>query len=152
MTLTQIVKINLLLWIIQIIEGIPGQFVRRPVPICVDNKPAINLLTITRRLSSPDMSASITTFFVTIVSGVTSPSKLFGFTSKNNGWTAWLNHFHSVNVPPFVTGWSRTSDCDQPNHFSPRFWCSVMFPVFHIFYFYLTFTTIRETVTYYYYS
>ena len=41
MALAQIVKI--LLWIINIIEGIPGQFVRRPVPIYVDNKPAINL-------------------------------------------------------------------------------------------------------------
>ena len=41
-TLAQIVKI--LLWIINIIEGIPGQFVRRPVPIHVDNKSAINLV------------------------------------------------------------------------------------------------------------
>ena len=41
MSLSHIIKI--LLWIIHIIEGIPGQFVRKPVPIYIDNKPAINL-------------------------------------------------------------------------------------------------------------
>ena len=35
MTLTQIIKI--LIWIIHIIEDIPGQFVRRPVTIYGDN-------------------------------------------------------------------------------------------------------------------
>ena len=32
-----------LLWLINIIESIPGQRVRRPVPIYIDNQPAINL-------------------------------------------------------------------------------------------------------------
>ena len=41
MALDHIVK--LMLWIIHIIEGIPGQIVRRPVKIYVDNKPAISL-------------------------------------------------------------------------------------------------------------
>ena len=41
MALSQIIKI--LLWVIHIIEDIPGQFVRRPVYVHVDNKPAINL-------------------------------------------------------------------------------------------------------------
>ena len=35
--------IRKLLWLIHIIECIPGQRVRRPVPIYIDNKPAINL-------------------------------------------------------------------------------------------------------------
>ena len=41
MALSQLIKI--LLWLIHIIEAIPGQFVRRPVPIYIDNKPSINL-------------------------------------------------------------------------------------------------------------
>ena len=41
MALSQLIKI--LLWLINIIEAIPGQFVRRPVPIYIDNKPSINL-------------------------------------------------------------------------------------------------------------
>ena len=35
--------IRQLLWLINMINGIPGQFVRRPIPIYIDNKPAINL-------------------------------------------------------------------------------------------------------------
>ena len=35
--------IRMLLWLINIIECIPGQFVRRPIPIYEDNKPCINL-------------------------------------------------------------------------------------------------------------
>ena len=42
MTLTHLVE--LLLWIIHIVEGIPDQIIRRPVKIYVDNKPAINLV------------------------------------------------------------------------------------------------------------
>ena len=41
MALAMIVK--MLLWIINIIEAIPGQFIRRPIPIFEDNKPCINL-------------------------------------------------------------------------------------------------------------
>ena len=41
MALSNIVKI--ILWIVNIIEGIPGQFVRRPICIFVDNQPAIDL-------------------------------------------------------------------------------------------------------------
>ena len=41
MALSMIVK--MLLWIVNIIEGIPGQFIRRPIPIYEDNKPCINL-------------------------------------------------------------------------------------------------------------
>ena len=41
MALAHIVKE--ILWIVHIIEGIPGQFVRRPIILYVDNKPAINL-------------------------------------------------------------------------------------------------------------
>ena len=41
MALAHIVKI--LLWIIHIIENIPGQFIRKPIPIYIDNKPSINL-------------------------------------------------------------------------------------------------------------
>ena len=35
--------IKLLLWIVNMIESIPGQIVRKPIPIYVDNKPSINL-------------------------------------------------------------------------------------------------------------
>ena len=35
--------IRMLLWLINIIEGIPGQFIRRPIPVYEDNKPCINL-------------------------------------------------------------------------------------------------------------
>ena len=41
MALAHIIKI--MLWIIHIIEAIPSQFVKKPVPIYIDNKPAINL-------------------------------------------------------------------------------------------------------------
>ena len=41
MALAQIIKI--MLWIVRMIESIPGQFVRRPIPIFEDNKPCINL-------------------------------------------------------------------------------------------------------------
>ena len=33
--------IRMLLWLINIIEGIPGQFIRRPIPVYEDNKPCI---------------------------------------------------------------------------------------------------------------
>ena len=35
--------IQMLLWIVHIIEAIPGQFIRRPIPILEDNRPCINL-------------------------------------------------------------------------------------------------------------
>ena len=41
MALAMVVK--MLLWLINIIEGIPGQFVRLPIPIFEDNRPCINL-------------------------------------------------------------------------------------------------------------
>ena len=41
MSISNIVKI--LLWIVNIIESIPGQFVRRPITIYEDNQSAINL-------------------------------------------------------------------------------------------------------------
>lgn len=44
MALAHVVK--LLLWLVHIIEGIPGQFVRRPIPIHEDNKPTIQLANI----------------------------------------------------------------------------------------------------------
>ena len=41
MALAQIIK--RLLWIIHIIESIPGQFIARPVKVFEDNQPCINL-------------------------------------------------------------------------------------------------------------
>ena len=41
MALTMIIK--MMLWIINIIEAIPGQFIRRPIHIYEDNRPCINL-------------------------------------------------------------------------------------------------------------
>ena len=41
MALSYIVKV--ILWIVHMLESIPGQFVRRPIPIYEDNKPCINL-------------------------------------------------------------------------------------------------------------
>jgi hypothetical protein len=35
--------VSMLLWLVNIIEAIPGQFIRRPIPIFEDNKPCINL-------------------------------------------------------------------------------------------------------------
>ena len=41
MALAQIIKI--MLWILHIFEGMPGQFIKKPINVYVDNKPAINL-------------------------------------------------------------------------------------------------------------
>ena len=41
MALSHIIKE--LLWILNIMQAIPGQFVRLPIPIYIDNKPCINL-------------------------------------------------------------------------------------------------------------
>ena len=35
--------VRMMLWLLNILESIPGQFVRRPIPIYEDNKPCINL-------------------------------------------------------------------------------------------------------------
>ena len=41
MALSHVIRV--LLWIVNMIEGIPGQFVRRPILVYEDNKPCINL-------------------------------------------------------------------------------------------------------------
>ena len=41
MALSTIVR--MLLWLINILTAIPGQFIRKPIPIYEDNKPCINL-------------------------------------------------------------------------------------------------------------
>ena len=42
MVLSMVIQI-MLLWIVNIIEAIPGQFIRRPIHVIEDNKPCINL-------------------------------------------------------------------------------------------------------------
>ena len=52
MALTMIIK--MMLWIINIIEAIPGQFIRRPIHIYEDNRPSLTSPTTMQLRSTPD--------------------------------------------------------------------------------------------------
>ena len=69
---------RLLLWIVNIIEAIPGQFVKRPVMVYEDEKPCINLTNSHTTSNIQDTSTSVTTSPTIITKAETNNSNVFG--------------------------------------------------------------------------